>query len=147
MKVILRKDFDQLGKLGDILDVKDGYARNYLFPRQIAYPATGSYLKMFEEEKKQHARRSEKKRHSSELLAKELSGITLTIPMKVGEEDRLFGSVTSQVIGEALEGKSITLDRRSIELSEPIKSLGEFTVPVKLEGGVNASVKVYVVKE
>lgn len=147
MKVILRQDHSQLGKIGDVVDVKDGYARNYLIPRSIAYEATPSNLRMLEEEKKQHSRRLDKERISSEALAQKLSGTSLTIKMKVGEEDRLFGSVTSQMISEALEEKGITFDKRWIDLEEPIKALGIYDVNVKLPGGVSGQVKVWVVRE
>jgi large subunit ribosomal protein L9 len=147
MKVILRQDFEQLGKLGDVVEVKDGYARNYLIPRKIAYHATPSAIRILEEEKKQYARKLEKQKTGSEKLAAELEKISLTIQMKVGEDDKLFGSVTSQMIADGLQEKGITLDKRWIELEEPIKALGIYEVPVKLPGGVMAKVKVWVVRE
>lgn len=147
MKVILRQDFDQLGKLGDVVDVKDGYARNYLIPRKIAYQATPSAIRMLEEEKKQHARKLEKERTASEKRAAELEKVSLTIQMKVGEDDKLFGSVTSQMIADALQEKGISLDKRWIALDEPIKALGIYDVNVKLPGGVTGNVKVWVVRE
>ncbi|MBM4169275.1 MAG: 50S ribosomal protein L9 [Ignavibacteria bacterium] len=147
MKVILRQDHSQLGKIGDVVEVKDGYARNYLIPRNIAYEATPSNLRMLEEEKKQHSRRLDKERISSEALSQRLAGTSLTIKMKVGEEDKLFGSVTSQMIAEALDEKGISLDKRWIDLEEPIKALGIYDVNVKLPGSVNGVVKVWVVRE
>ncbi len=147
MKVILRQDFEQLGKLGDVVEVKDGYARNYLIPRKIAYHATPSAIRILEEEKKQYARKLEKQKTGSEKLAAELEKTSLTIQMKVGEDDKLFGSVTSQMIADGLQEKGITLDKRWIELEEPIKALGIYEVPVKLPGGVMAKVKVWVVRE
>jgi large subunit ribosomal protein L9 len=147
MKVILRQDFEQLGKLGDVVEVKDGYARNYLIPRKIAYHATPSAIRILEEEKKQYARKLEKQKTGSEKLAAELEKISLTIQMKVGEDDKLFGSVTSQMIADGLQEKGITLDKRWIELEEPIKALGIYEVPVKLPGGVMAKVEVWVVRE
>ncbi|HXG38719.1 MAG TPA: 50S ribosomal protein L9 [Bacteroidota bacterium] len=147
MKVILRQDFEQLGKLGDVVDVKDGYARNYLIPRKIAYMATPSALRTLEEEKKQLARKLEKEKTGSEKLAAQLEKVSLTVQMKVGEDDKLFGSVTSQMIADGLQEKGISLDKRWIELEEPIKALGIYDVNVKLPGGVTGKVKVWVVRE
>ena len=147
MKVILRKDFEQLGQMGQVVDVKNGYARNYLFPRNIAYPATPSSLKMLEEEKKQHAKKADKEKKSPEALAVQLEKVSLTVKMKVGEDDRLFGSVTSQMISDGLKEKGITLDKRVIELDDSIKALGVYDVNVKLLGSVGAKLKVWVVRE
>jgi large subunit ribosomal protein L9 len=147
MKVILRKDVDPLGKVGDVITVKDGYARNYLIPRNIAYVATKSNVKTLEEEKKQQARRLDKEKKSSEALAVELEKTSVTIKMKVGEDDKLFGSVTSQMIAESLKEKNINLDKRQIELEESLKSLGIFDVNVKLPGGVAGKLKVWIVRE
>ena len=147
MKVILRQDFEQLGRIGDVVDVKDGYARNYLIPPNIAYQATGSSMKRLEEEKKQHGKKLDKEKRASELLAGELEKVSITIQMKVGEEDKLFGSVTSQMIADSLKEKGVELDKRQIELEDSIKALGIYTVPVKLPGGVTGNVKVWVVRE
>ena len=147
MKLILRQDFESLGKIGDLIDVKDGYARNYLIPRNIAYLATESSLRMLEEEKKQSAKRLEKEKKEAEGLAAELAKLSITIKMKVGEDEKLFGSVTSQMIADAVAEKGMTLDKRNIELEDSIKSLGIYDVPVRLKGGVNATLKVWVVRE
>ena len=147
MKVILRQDFESLGKIGDLIDVKDGYARNYLIPRNIAYLATESSLRMLEEEKKQSVKRLEKEKKEAESLAGELAKLSITIKMKVGEDEKLFGSVTSQMIADAVAEKGMTLDKRNIELEDSIKSLGIYDVPVRLKGGVNATLKVWVVRE
>lgn len=147
MKVILRQDFEQLGRLGDVVEVKEGYARNYLIPRNIAYQATASSVRQLEEEKKQHARRLEKEKRTSEKLAVELEKISITIQMKVGEEDKLFGSVTSQMIADALKEKGFTVDKRQVELADSIKALGIYNVDVRLPGGINGKVKVWVVRE
>ena len=147
MKIILRQDYETLGKIGEIVDVKDGYARNYLFPRNIAYIATPSAIRTLEEEKKQAVRRTEKEKTGSERLATELEKVSLTIQMKVGEDDKLFGSVTSQMIADGLKEKSVTIDKRQIELDEPIKALGIYDVNVKLPGSVTGKVKVWVVRE
>jgi len=147
MKVILRQDFQKLGKIGDLVDVKDGYARNYLIPRDIAYESTPSSLRILEEEKKQSAKRYEKEKLGAESMAQELAKLSITIKMKVGEEEKLFGSVTSQMIAEAAQEKGVTLDKRQIELDDSIKSLGIYDVKVKLSGGVVGVLKVWVVRE
>jgi large subunit ribosomal protein L9 len=147
MKIILRQDVPTLGQMGQIIDVKDGYARNYLIPRNIAYQATPSAMKKLEEEKKQAERKLEKEKKSSETLAAQLEKISLTIKMKVGEDDKLFGSVTSQMISDALKEKGIPLDKRQIEIDDAIKALGVYDVNVKLPGGVSSKLKVWVVRE
>lgn len=147
MKVILRKDVETLGKVGDLITVKDGYARNYLIPRSIAYVASDSNVKALDEEKKQQVRRVEKEKKSSEVLAGNLEKTSVTIKMKVGEDDKLFGSVTSQMIADALKEKGIELDKRQIELEDTLKSLGIFDVNVKLPGSVSGKVKVWIVRE
>lgn len=147
MKVILRQEFGQLGHVGDVVDVKDGYARNYLIPRNIAFLATASSVQRLEEEKKQHVRAIDKEKRASESLAAELEKVSITIQMKVGEDEKLFGSVTSQMIAESLKEKGLTIDKRNIELEDSIKALGIYTVNVKLPGGVIGNVKVWVVRE
>jgi large subunit ribosomal protein L9 len=147
MKVILRKDAEKLGKTGDVLSVKDGYARNFLIPRGTVYEATDGNLRQLEEEKKQHSKRSDKERKASESLAAAIEKISITIKMKVGEEDKLFGSVTSQMIADQLAEKGITLDKRQIELEDSLKTLGIFDIPVKLAGGITSKIKVWIVKE
>ena len=147
MKLILRQDFQQLGHIGDVVDVKDGYARNYLIPRNMAFEATPSSIRQLEEEKRQHSRHLEKEKLSSEKLAVELEKVSVTIQMKVGEEDKLFGSVTSQMIADSLKEKGLTVDKRLIDLGDSIKALGIYTVDVKLPGSVVGKVKVWVVRE
>ncbi|MBI1805142.1 MAG: 50S ribosomal protein L9 [Ignavibacteriae bacterium] len=147
MKVILRQDFEKLGKLGDIVVVKDGYARNYLIPRNIGYAATRGNLQTLEEEKKQHENRQKKEFHHAEKLAAELEKISVTLKVKVGEDEKLFGSVTSQMIADALKEKGINADKRNIELDEPIKALGIYTVNMKLHSNIIGKVKVWVVRE
>jgi len=147
MKIILRQDFENLGKVGDIIQVKSGYARNYLIPKKIAYPAKPNYVKMLEEEKRQKQHRLQKEKRSAEELAKKLESISVTISVSVGEEDKMFGSVTTQDIGKALAEQGFEIDRRKIQLDEPIKELGIYSVPVKLHPEVEAKVKVWVVKE
>lgn len=147
MKIILRQNHSTLGSVGDVVVVKDGYARNYLIPRNIAFRATDGNLKALEEEKKTLARREEKSAREAEKLSAQLAGISLTITMKVGEDDKLFGAVTSQMIADSLVEKGFSIDKRIIELEEPIKTLGIFEVPVKLHSKVTAKVKVWVVRE
>ncbi|SRR5712692_462819 len=147
MKVILRQDHEKLGKMGETIVVKDGYARNFLIPRKIAYQATEGSLRALEEEKKQYAMRTQKELRNSEKLSKDLEKISLTVKMKVGEDDKLFGSVTSQVIADSLQEKGFSIDKRMIELEEPIKALGIYTVNVKLQNNVTGKVKVWVVRE
>jgi large subunit ribosomal protein L9 len=147
MEVILRKDHDKLGTVGTKVVVRDGYARNFLLPRGLAYEATAGALRALDEEKKQANRRSNKELKSSQTLAQELEKVSLTIQMKVGEDEKLFGSVTSQMIAEALKEKGIDLDKRIIDLEDPIKALGIYNVNVKLHQAVTGVVKVWVVRE
>lgn len=147
MKIILRKEHDKLGAAGAVVDVKDGYARNFLIPRGIAYPADPGSMRALEEEKRQQSRRDTRELHASEKLAHELEKISLTLKMKVGEDEKLFGSVTSQMIAEALKEKGLEIDKRIIALEEPIKALGIYTVDVKLHQNVTGKVKVWVVHE
>ncbi|MCF8261428.1 MAG: 50S ribosomal protein L9 [Melioribacteraceae bacterium] len=147
MKVILRKNFDILGKIGEIVDVKDGYANNFLFPRQIAYPATAGSIRSLEEEKKQVAKVEQKELETAQKLSGELEKVSITIPVKVGEEDKIFGTVTTQMIADSLKEKGFELDKRKIEISETIKSLGIYTVNIKLHPEVVAAVKTWVVRE
>ena len=147
MKVILRKNFEQLGGIGDLVEVKNGYARNFLLPRQIAYVATKGNIKALEEEKRQYSKKEAKELQSSKALATDLANVSITIPVKVGEEDKIFGSVTSQMIADALKEKSFNIDKRKIELEEPIKALGIYEVNIKLHQEVNAIVKTWVVRE
>jgi len=147
MKVILRKEHEKLGQIGAVVDVKDGYARNYLLPKGIAYPATDGSMRALEEEKKQAARRSAKEQKAGEKLASELEKVSITLQMKVGEDEKLFGSVTSQMVADALKEKGFEIDKRIIDLDEPIKALGIYTVHVKLHQNVTGNVKVWVVRE
>jgi large subunit ribosomal protein L9 len=147
MKVILRKNSEKLGTVGEVVSVKDGYARNYLIPRDIAYEATEGSLRQLDEERKQQSRQVDKERKQAEALASQLEKISVTIKMKVGEEDKMFGSVTAQMIADCLVEKDIKLDKRHIELEEPLKALGIYDVPVKLSGGVSGKIKVWIVRE
>ena len=147
MKVILRQDHEKLGEAGEVISVKAGFARNFLIPQGFAMMASPQNKKRFENEKKQMNWRKEQEKRKSEELAKVLENVSCTITVQVGEEDKLFGSVTSQNIAESLESQGYTVDKRKIELEEPIKSLGIYSVPIKLHTDVEAKVKVWVVKE
>ncbi len=144
MKVILRQDVEKLGKMGDIVRVSDGYARNYLIPRGLAYYASEAALRRLEEERRQYQRRMERERVSAQQVAERLEQVVLTIPMRVGEEGRLFGSVTPQMIADELQLHGFSIDRRAILIPEPIRSLGTFEVKVRLHPEVVATVKVWV---
>lgn len=147
MKIILRKEFDQLGHIGDIVEVKEGFARNFLIPRNIAFAAQKGNLRSLEEEKKQLDKKKVKEMHAAEKLASELDKVSITIPVKVGEEDKIFGTVTNQMIADSLKEKGYDIDRRKIEIPEQIKSLGIYSVNVKLHANVTAAVKTWVVRE
>jgi large subunit ribosomal protein L9 len=146
MKVILRDDDQELGKAGDVIEVKDGYARNYLIPRNLAVRADASHMKQLEHERKVLRDRSEKHLKGARKLADQINKTSCTIPVKVGEEDRIFGSVTAIDIANSLSAEGVEIDRKSIQMEEPIKSLGVFTVPVKIMSEVEAKLKVWVVK-
>ena len=146
MKVILRKNFNQLGQVSDIVDVKDGYARNFLIPRQIAYPATAGNLRALEEEKKQIAKKESKNLAAAQELSAELEKVSVTIPVTVGEDEKIFGSVTTKMIADALQEKGFEVDHRKIEIEEPIKALGIYSVKVKVHADVVATVKTWVVR-
>lgn len=147
MKVILRQDYEPLGKIGDVVEVKDGYARNFLIPKKIVYPATPGSLKAVEEERKRLQAKLQRERKSAELLAVELEKVSVTIPVEVGEEDRIHGTVTTQMIADALLEKGYEIDKRKIELDEQIKTLGIYTAKIKLHPEIIAQIKVWVVKE
>ena len=147
MKVIMRKEHAKLGQIGVVVDVKDGYARNFLIPQGIAFPASAGSIRALEEEKRQASRRQTKDQKTSEKLAAELEKISITLQMKVGEDEKLFGAVTSQMVAEALKEKGFEIDKRIIELEEPIKALGIYNVNVKLAQNVTGIVKVWVVRE
>jgi len=147
MKVILRKDFESLGKMGDVVSVKDGYARNYLMPKGIVYAALKGNLNALEEEKKEAQKKNLHELKSAELLAAELEKVSVSIAVQVGEEDKIFGSVTTQMIADSLKEKGHEIDKRKIEIEEQIKSLGIYDVNVKLHPNVNAKIKVWVVRE
>ena len=147
MDIILREDIDNLGVRGDVVKVAPGYARNFLLPKKLAVVATDSNKKIVEQERQAHLRKEAKLQGEAQDLAKLVNGVSVTIKQKSGENDQLFGSVTSKDVADALAAKGFTIDRRKIQLDEPIKSLGEFKVPVKLHKEVTAEVTVVVAKE
>lgn len=147
MEVILREDIQKLGSKGDIVTVKDGYARNYLLPQKLALLATPGTRKQVAEMKAAAARKDASEKGAAETLAEQMSAVELTFTVKAGESDQLFGSVTSMDITEALAAKGFSIDRRKVELAEPIRTLGEYTVPVRIHREVAASVKLQVVRE
>jgi len=147
MKVILKKDFENLGKAGDVVQVKNGYARNYLVPRGIALAASERNMRILEEEAKLNARREVKNRREAENKAVELEKISVTAAVPVGEEDKVFGSVTAQDIADLMKEKGFEIDKRRIVLDDPIKALGVYTVPVKLHAEVEGRIRVWVVKQ
>jgi large subunit ribosomal protein L9 len=149
MKVILRQNIDSIGKMGEVVTVKDGYARNFLLPRGFAYVATKGNLSVLEEEKKRLSVKINRELKAAGDIAAELEKHenAITIAMQVGEEDKLFGTVTKEMVSEKLAEKGFAIDRRKIEIDEPIKVLGIYTVKVKLHTDVVAKVKVWVVRQ
>jgi len=147
MEVILREDIDNVGSRGDVVKVAPGFARNFLLPKRLAVPATDANRKIVEQERQAHLRKETKLKGEAEDLSKLLTGVSVTIYQKAGEQNQLFGSVTSKDVADALAAKNFIIDRRKIQLDEPIKQLGEFKVPVKLHKDVTADVTVTVAKE
>jgi large subunit ribosomal protein L9 len=147
MEVILKEDVTALGSRGDVVKVAEGYGRNFLLPRKLAIEASAGNKKVIEQMKAATVRRSAKEKVQAEELAKQFEGLSVSFQRKSGENDQLFGSVTSGDIADALEKKSFKIDRRKIQLHEPLKTLGEFTVPVKLHKEVTAHLKVVIEKD
>ncbi|MGB6946543.1 MAG: 50S ribosomal protein L9 [Bryobacteraceae bacterium] len=147
MDVILREDVEKLGTRGQLVKVAPGYARNFLLPNKMAVAATESNKKIVEQERQAHLRREAKVESEAKDLGKMLGSVAITIAQKAGENDQLFGSVTSKDIAEALEQQGYSIERRKIVLDEPIKTLGEFKVPVRLHREVTVEITVNVVKE
>jgi large subunit ribosomal protein L9 len=147
MEVILREDVDKLGTRGQLVKVASGYARNFLLPKRLAVAATDSNKKIIEQERQGHLRREAKVATEAGELAKMLTSVSITISQKAGENDQLFGSVTSKDIAESLEKQGYTIERRKIVLEEPIKTLGEFKIPVRLHPEVSTEITLHVVKE
>ena len=147
MKVILRKNYESLGEVGDVVEVKDGYARNFLLPRKIAYIALEGNLRALEDEKKAVIKKAKHELQAAETMATEIEKVSITIPVQVGEEDKIFGTVTAQMIADSLKEKGYDVDKRKIEIEESIKTLGIYSVNVKVHPNVGAKVKVWVVRE
>lgn len=147
MKVILREDVEKLGKAGDVVKVADGYGRNYLIPKRLAVPADVRNLKALEHERRVIEARARKIQKSAEAIAEQLSAMSLVIPAKVGEDGKLFGSVTSRDVAEALERAGAPVDRRLVQLVDPIKQVGDYRVKVRLTAGIAPEVSVSVVPE
>lgn len=147
MDVILLDTVPSLGGRGETVKVKPGYARNFLFPRKLALPASTSNRRVFSEEEKVLAKRDELDKHTAQAAAGKLTGVSCTIPVQVGEEDKLYGSVTAHDISKVLKDQGYEIDKKQVMLEEPIKQLGVYTIDVKLHRDVNAPVKVWVVKE
>ncbi len=147
MKVILKENVESLGKAGDAVKVADGYARNYLIPKGLAVEASSWSLKSLEHEKNRIMQKIESERKKAELMVEKLRGVTCTLHRRAGEQDKLFGSVTTKDIENSLIEQGIEIDRRMIVLEEPVRSLGEFPVKIKLQPGVMAEIKIMVVGE
>jgi large subunit ribosomal protein L9 len=147
MELILREDIEKLGSRGQVVKVAPGYARNFLLPKRLAVVANASNKKIVDQEREAHLRREVKLQSEAADLGKLLSAITVTIRQKAGEEGHLFGSVNSKDIAEALEKQNFTIDRRKIQLDDPIKQTGEYKIPVKLHKNVTTEVAVNVVAE
>ena len=147
MEVILKEDINNLGHRGDVVKVADGYGRNYLLPQKLALQATAANKAVIEQMKASAVRKSAVEKADSEALARQLDAVSLSFHRKAGEKDHLFGSVTSSDIADALEQKGFTIDRRKIQLTEALKSIGDFEVPIRLHRDVVSKVKVSVQKE
>ena len=147
MDIILREDIDKLGQRGDMVKVAAGYARNFLLPRNLAVAANESNKKIVEQQRQAHLRRDAKLVTEAQDLAKMMGAVSVTIHQKAGENDQLFGSVTSNDVAVALEKLGYTIDRKKVHLEEPIKTLGDFHVSVRLHTDVSIDVPVHVVKE
>lgn len=148
MKVILMQDIAQQGKQGDVIAVSEGYARNYLFPRKLAVEAAGGALKNLQAKNAQEERRADKLRHEADDIAEKLADKTVTLPVKAGANQRLYGRVTAaDIVSQVEKSLSIKLDKRKVGLLDPIKSVGEYEVPIKLHRDVTVPLKVAVIAE
>ena len=147
MKIILKKDVESVGKAGDLVNVSNGYARNFLIPRGLGIEASSRSMKVLENEMEIAARRIQKEKKAAQSMVERLEGVTCNISRKVGQQDKLFGSVSTKDIGAALREQGIEIDKRDILLEEPIKSLGDFSVKIKLHSGISADIKVVVAGE
>lgn len=147
MKIILKENVDSLGKVGEMIKVADGYARNYLIPKGLAVEASSRSMKALEHEKSRIMKKNESDRKKAEAMVEKLQGVTCTISRRVGEQDKLFGSVTTKDIEQSLIEQGMEIDRKMIILEEPIKSLGEFPVKIKFQPGITTEITITVVGE
>ncbi len=147
MQIILQEDVEKLGHRGQVVEVAEGYARNYLLPRKLGMPVTKGNLKQVEQVKKSLAKREATEREGAQRQAELLAAVTVALKRKAGENDQMFGSVTSAEIADALAAQGFQLDKRKIQLDQPIKTLGEYEVPVRLHREVSAKIKVIVARE
>ncbi|HEX2091599.1 MAG TPA: 50S ribosomal protein L9 [Longimicrobiaceae bacterium] len=147
MQVILRERLENLGNAGEIVDVKPGYARNYLIPQGLAYEATTANVRQIERERAQHEQAEAATLVAARERAAKLEGVSLTFHARAGQEGKLFGSITSSDIADRLAEQGFEVDRRAVELDEPIKALGVFTVPIRLHSQVHPEIKVWVIQE
>lgn len=147
MEIILMQDVDSLGPAGQVVQVSPGYARNYLFPKRLAMPATPANLKKVAEKSRQEGTRVDLERAKLIKVGEKLKKVSVTTAVKVGEDDKVFGSITSQTIANLLAKQGYEFDRRDINLEEPLKALGQYDVEVKLGHGVSSAIKVWVVRE
>ena len=147
MKVILREDVPEVGQAGEKVEVKSGFGRNYLFPRNLAIPATKANLRAIGEVRKQKELREKKRRRKAEVIKDKIEMLSLSIEVLVGEEDKLYGSVTNADIAELMKEEGVIVDKRAIELEDPIKVLGVYTVPVKIDKDVTAELRLWVIKK
>jgi len=147
MQIILQEDVDKLGNRGELVTVAEGYARNFLLPRKMALEATAGNMKRLEKMRAAFAKKEAVEKGDAQKLAELLAGVSLEVTRKSGENDQLFGSVTGADISEALAAKGFTIDKRKITLAEPIKTIGEFDVPIKLHREIAATVKLAVKKD
>jgi large subunit ribosomal protein L9 len=147
MNVILKQDVEKLGKVGDVVKVAPGYGRNYLIPKKLAQAATPGNIKVAETERVAHARRDSREKEAATILAREIVKLTATIRCKTGEGGALYGSVTALDIADFLASHKITIDKRKIQLEDPIKTIGEYEVPIRLHRDVTIPIKVIVEPE
>jgi large subunit ribosomal protein L9 len=147
MQVILKTHIENIGQAGDLIEVAPGFARNYLLPKKLAILASAKNIKQLEHQKRLKEAIKEKHLRDCEKLAQTIESLSLTIIRKAGENDRLFGSVTSMDITEALASEGVSIERKRIHIEDPIKSLGIYTIPIRLHQDVTANLKVWVVKE
>ena len=147
MQIILQEDVEKLGTRGQVVEVAEGYARNFLLPRKLALEASAGNMKRLEKMRATFAKKEATEKDAAQKLAELLAGVSIEVSRKAGENDQLFGSVTSADVAEALAAKGYTIDKRKITLADPIKLVGEFEIPIKLHREVTATVKLAVKKE